>query len=879
MKNYWTAALILLVGNFLSAEYSIAAHSLAEHCECSDSVLTPNQSIDFERTTSWQTRGDIDSIHFIAPERLVVASEQTDINREGEQLGAERDVFFQIFGATQKPQSVVVPWFADGTLRGETRVFVDNGRLLSIEVAPILDGIDLILQSKSRKRLNQAEDQYGFVSTGVFIEAGLITNFDSNRLELTIVIPANSRETAALDLRELPTSINRSLPPGETSGYLNLRAAQDIEWSDQPGQAEGRQALLLNFETILRVGDWVLEGGYDWLEGRDQSLIREDFRLIRDDSDQAIRYTLGDFSTPLTGFFQQGQSQGGIMISRNYALQPYRNVRPTGEYNLFLERPSTVDLVVNGLTVKQLQFNPGPLDIRNLPLSSGINDVELIVTDDLGQVQRFQYSPSVAGGQLATGVHQFSYHFGYPYEITNNSRNYDQDNPHFSASHRLGITDNFTFLDYIQIAERHVLTGAGGVLATKKGNLGWELALSRDEDLGSDQATRLQYEWLGKGSGKKTTFRTALEYRGSNFTTARENEPSDFGSDVSIFYNPNLVRNSNLNLNLRYQIGRDVPNVLTTTIDTSYALGRGLTGSLNLRSFREEGESSDLSAIIQFYWSDPSKKRTMLLNARRPDSGNTTTQFSLNQEPEESLRSWGGSIDLIDNSDGYDLSGRLGYADNRFEAGITQDLVYDSDLGELQKNRTRLTYGSALAFVDGKAAWARPINDSFVMVEPHKDWREYEILVKSATGKTIAVVDEWGPGVLPALQSYFVSEIKLDSTRAPLGFSLGKQKYTLLPTYRSGTLIQAGDDKVVTVRGVLVGESGRPIALATGRVSSASDPEWVNQMMFTNRTGRFVVPGIRPGDYQIDVKGYSMVSFSIPEDAVGLYDIDIISVK
>ncbi|MHC5731259.1 MAG: fimbria/pilus outer membrane usher protein, partial [Nostoc sp.] len=117
------------------------------------------------------------------------------------------------------------------------------------------------------------------------------------------------------------------------------------------------------------------------------SWVRNDLRLVHDAPDQALRYVIGDLSVPISGY-QSSRPLLGVAVARNFSLQPYRVTRPISQFEFFLETPSKVEVFINGLPVQTLQLPGGRQDIRDLPLSGGINDVQLIITDAVGRVQR-----------------------------------------------------------------------------------------------------------------------------------------------------------------------------------------------------------------------------------------------------------------------------------------------------------------------------------------------------------------------------------------------------------------------------------------------------------------------------------------------------------
>ena len=167
-----------------------------------------------------------------------------------------------------------------------------------------------------------------------------------------------------------------------------------------------------------------------------------------------------------------------MAIARNYSLQPYLITRPVSQYEFFLENPSKVEVFSNGRLLQTLQLNVGQQDIRNLSLGSGVNDVQLVITDNVGRVQRLDFSNAIANNLLAPNVQQFAYSLGFPSLANSNGNSYDFTSPTMFASYRQGISNTLTMGGYLQADPRQQIMGIEGALATTLGNVSWDTALS-----------------------------------------------------------------------------------------------------------------------------------------------------------------------------------------------------------------------------------------------------------------------------------------------------------------------------------------------------------------------------------------------------------------
>src|SRR5437763_823232 len=74
--------------------------------------------------------------------------------------------------------------------------------------------------------------------------------------------------------------------------------------------------------------------------------------------------------------------------------------------------PSTLDLYVNGVLVRQQQLAPGQFEVRNLPVPSGAGQVSYVVRDAFGRTQEFSSPYYATSGVLAEGISEYGYQLG-----------------------------------------------------------------------------------------------------------------------------------------------------------------------------------------------------------------------------------------------------------------------------------------------------------------------------------------------------------------------------------------------------------------------------------------------------------------------------------
>ncbi len=803
----------------------------------------------------------------------------------GQTQDLEKNALFeQVFGTSRsQSQSINVPFYINDQKQGETLVLLASGGPREFQAFAVLKVTAEILRAEIQSQLEAAVDSSGNLSIDTLRQTGISVVFDQHKLELYFQIPAELRQTTASDLSSsgLPAAASHALRPSHVSGYINLRGSESFVWAGNDSIQLGRQPLQIALDGAINIENWVLEGSATFAEQSQPVLTRGDFRVVRDDPAHALRYVMGELSPPINGFYQTSSPILGVSVERNYSLQPYRSTRPVGQYSFFLERPSKVEVYVNGSRVQTLQLPAGSQDIRNLPLSTGVNAIQLVITDDLGQVQRLDFSPTVAGSLLAKGLEQFSYSFGFPLESLDGSRVYHWDQPTLSLSYRRGMTNNFVLGGYLQANLNQQVAGVQAALATKIGDWGWDAAVSHSSELGTDVAARLQYDYRAPGENPANrSFHVAAEYRGANFATFGSYEPSDYILDLSAYYSQTILDGINFNVGANYQFGRDRPNTYNITMGLSQSFDNGMSTSFNVsHSQNQDGQTED-RAFVSLYWLFPKQRQSVSLSSEVSNTDEASSHLSWSISPERNLQSVSGSVDLGLNPDSYDLSARLSHTNYRFTLDVTQNFSFPRSDDSVFSSSTQLNFGTALVFADGHFAWSRPITNSFAIITPRANLRSFKLGINpDDDGFYQAMADQFGPAVIPDLQPYYLSTLQVAVPNLPVGYDAGPSQYTLLPSYRSGTLIEVGTEATVFLRGTLMDSSGNPIPLQAGEVVSLSDSDWPSVTLFTNRAGRFALSGFKPGRYELRRGSQSIYQFEIPEGQSGMYDLGEVKVN
>lgn len=822
----------------------------------------------------------------LSDQSIVPATSEVDSPASTTSQLTEAEVFEKVFGQPHPEQNahqLMAPLLVDGQLKSQILVLIPGGeeQAIRLPASPLLAQLSVAVQPERISQLTSAVNEQGQLTLADIRQHGLQARFDKQRLEVQITIPSVHRKVKVSTLRTqtLAPGAEDPLIPSPFSGYLNIRGGKSVDWSE--GKWE-RQPLQLDLDGALNYKGWVFEGAARFDEQATTPIEREDVRLIRDDPKRALRYVVGDLNLPTMGY-QNNQSIFGLSVVRNFALQPHRVTRPINRFEFFLESESQVEVFNNGQLLQTLRLSPGPQDIRDLPLTAGLNKVQLVITDDVGLVQHLDFSATVAGNLLAPGRHQFAYGLGFPNTDEKGVWRYDTSQPILTLSHRTGLSPTFTLGGYVQAGLQEQLIGLKGVWAAPIGNFDWDAAFSNKQGQGQDYALRLGYDFLQSGNHNPTerSFGLALEYRGNEFSTFGETNTKQRTSlDFTAYYSQKLFWDIFSNVNFRYQVGRNTPD----QYKVSWGLTRSFKGlGVNLRlsqTLNSEGNHVQ-QASLNFLWLKPKKRQSIQLATEVSSVDDPESRLSWNYSARNPSQGFDASVGLKSKSDRDWLSGKLRYKGYRGTWQLDQSLEMESESQKLTQSRTQLTFGTALVFVDGHWGISRPVTDSFALLVPHPKLKGIDIGVNpNGNGNYQARVDPLGPPVMSNLQSYQLSTLRVDAPDLPIGYEIGPQVHYVAPTYKSGTLIRFGSDASVFLRGKLLNAQGDAVALQAGEVQSLSDPQWKPITLFTNKAGKFALAGFKSGKYRIRLytDKPQTALFTIPDTQVGIYDMGSVQI-
>lgn len=741
------------------------------------------------------------------------------------------------------------------TLTTDDRILVDTKMLLPM--------LQRVLTADTLQKLAAAIGDRHSISTVELADLGLRLTYDPSNFGLRLDVEPDMRPRQMISVSGGIDPLSGPIVPAANfSAYVTAAINSDYV---HKGSDTGFSTPNIILDSAARLGGFVLEN-----EANIQRRFRrEGTRLVYDDLRRTARYTAGDLQ-PISRGFSGASPMAGASIVRVYAdLEPQRNIQPRGQRSFTLTRPSTIETIVNGQTVQQTRLNPGTYDIGDFPFAQGSNDVRLIIRDDTGREEVVSFSLNFDRTLLASGLTEFGLYAGVEAPFSLNGRRYS-DRPVFSGFYRRGLTDELTAGGNFQLTNKGGVAGAEIVWAAPLGTLAFNLAGSKNEATGSGYAFNAGYEFTQLGSNNNArsltaTFQTiSKKFATPGAITANNPFAYEFGATFSQSFGPEHY----VTADAFYSVGRgNNPNQssfrathgwrpnqrLLLTTEASYEdrqqrSGFGVRFSLTYRFDRKSSATADV---------DTRRERARLSYQRSSGTG---------------VGSYNGSVSIDRVEDSVGANANFSMIANRAEFGAAH-LTSFSNSGRIIDQRTSLRSAFSLAYADGTVALSRPIYDSFAILKTHDTLGKTPVYIDRRKDEYVARSGAFGGAVMPELSAHTPRLLSYDVPEAPAGYDVGSGVLQFQPPYRSGHVIEVGSDYFISYMGQLLDGRGEPVSLVAGYAYEDALPDRAPIRMFTNRSGRFAIQGLRPGRWRIEMptaNGTAIYRIEIPAASTGM---------
>jgi len=501
--------------------------------------------------------------------------------------------------------------------------------------------------------------------------------------------------------------------------------------------------------------------------------------------DHMLSLAIGDSATGALAWTRATRF-GGIRLSRNFALQPYRVYTPLMSFTGESVLPGTVDLLIDGVRRSSSQVLPGQFQIDSVPSMSGAGQAQVSITDINGRVQTINVSVYGTQQLLQKGLSDWSVELGnVRRDYGLNSFSYRSD-PMASATGRFGLTNRLTLEGHAEATDGLIAAGAGGTwLVGSRGGV-FSLAAAGSQHRGRQGAqVYAAYQWSSAGFniGLSATERTA-DFRDvasleSGGLLARRTLQAYAGVSSPLGYlsasyieqkRDGEARSRLVGMNWSKQL---FDNVLLS-----------VNGYQDLR---------DKNPSIYMHLSIPFGRYTRTAVSARHTSESDDVAVEARRFVQTDIGGWGWRVQAAtgDATSGQAEITRLTQA-GQWTAGVSQ----------YEGSSRPSVYGSAsgsFVLMGGHVRAMRRVDDAFAMVSTDGVEGVPVRLENRLVGRT----DADGLLLLNRLNAYQRNLVSIDTLDLPVDMQVERTRIEAVPATRSGTLVKFPMQRILSVRLIL----------------------------------------------------------------------------
>lgn len=232
---------------------------------------------------------------------------------------------------------------------------------------------------------------------------GAFSAFDGSSLSLAISIPqiALRRDNAG----SIPSE---RWDPGINSGFINYQASMRQGRSAQGRTSESQDLYLL---TGVNLGAWRLRSNQSLRNDDTGSQWQRAYTYVeRDVPGTHARLTLGETFTG--GEVFRSLPIVGATIATDMSMLPDSALSYAPIIRGVAQSRARVEVLQNGYPIYSTYVSAGPYEIDDLSTGGGSGELEIVLTEDDGQVRRFTQSYSGLGNLMRQGTWRYRVNAG-----------------------------------------------------------------------------------------------------------------------------------------------------------------------------------------------------------------------------------------------------------------------------------------------------------------------------------------------------------------------------------------------------------------------------------------------------------------------------------
>jgi outer membrane usher protein len=542
------------------------------------------------------------------------------------------------------------------------------------------------------------------------------------------------------------------------------------------------------------------------------------------------RWTFGDnlgFTGPLGG----DSWIAGVTVAKEFAINPYFVRYPMLSVSTPISVPSVMEVQVNGQIVSREQVAPGLLDVRNLPMTLGRNDAQVIVRDAFGVERELSSTYYLTTSALAQGVQDYQYSVGFR-RMGVGEKSWDYRTPVALARHRVGITDSVTAGGRVEVQPGRLYSGGP--------SLNLRLPIGEVEAATSVSSKRGAFGSAGlvgfSFTGRPVSAGGSVMVASRNYATLTPNPVGeDPKTEANVFASANIggpisVTAQHSLRRLHQGISRERTGLLSTI---HVARNVELTASVT-RVRDERGHGREAYAGITILFGKSTASAALVQDGR----GNRMTVDAQRSLP-------------VGEGYGYQMHAESGdgmaYGVARYQTKYGRyELRQEQLYGE---SNTTVTAAGSIVGIGGGLYASRPVQESFALVRIPG----VEGVRAFASHQEVGKTGRKGDLLVPDLQAYYANILDVADGDIPLQYAVPDVGQTLALPYRGGAVAEFGVQKIQRVVGVItVADQGGERIPSYGEITVTAKGREVSSPI--GSSGRFYFEDLPAGTHSAVVR-------------------------
>ncbi len=767
-------------------------------------------------------------------------------------FGALISVLF--FSLSARAEWVTLNIVVDQIIIGEIPADLDpTGKVNGVNGPALVKILDAFLLEEKIKRINKFLRTDETLSLDDLDRVGITSTYSDRELQLTLLIPNVMRS-----VKDFPMTIKRSkaglsLYNKDYSGYFNFSLLGGLKTQSKTtsynNKDEPKEGL---FEFVQNLNYFTFESTANFKEFEEQPMQRTDSSLVHDYEYTQSRLRIGDFF-PAIQAFQTSLPSAGAQFQKQFNIYPERGSPSKRSTIIDVKKSSLLEVYVNGILLTRFRVQPGPYNLKELPMLYGRNKVTVILIDDFGTRQEYQVDLFFDDQILAAGVHNYSYQAGVPsYYVFNEKLYYPQI--YGSLFHQYGFSDQLTAgLNFQNYKSSKQIGLSVGYLSDIGTNI-IDLAFYDDDFDSGANAQKWRY-----GSPEiENRFFSGLrilvgaELKSAQFKTIAADVPvlPTFSQKFDLIIQKHLAVSTTASLGLAKIIGQNgSPNDFSRRFGFQSQFTRNWTFDLNYNWTEQQRDLDQI--LVTLTWTESQGRSLASVSHNTPNNGTAIrlaknnirnyndfrlSAYASKQSPRDSAPSQ--QIDLAEDYYGRSFETRFRIFGESSEAEV--------------KTVAQLGLGSALVWTVDGFSFSRRVSDSFAIVSPTGLSDDNKLSIPNGIENDVLYLKNDHDFVFSNLTSYHHNRLQFNSTELQLGHYLEREAYDIIPKYRSGVYIPLVVQKSVILKGRLNAEIPEWFSYAYGKIFSI-DGSLQTSNFFTDEAGKFVIEGLTPGKYEIEL--------------------------